>query len=326
MNQQHEAESMFSKYVDNCLEEGPAAMGFLFTKVDRTVLDPAGKFSCFLVDCCLDCCLTESEKNVTFAENGILHSGLLKRILTIAQDFSYPLTAESQLRVIDYIFRSWNSSVEVVCHEAVDIFFTLLSNHCLVCSKCRVRKGCEWSDSLARKLFENESPCRSRYKCLLILFQSYSTYVELISERLVEELYLWISDPGLSVVDRLLPCIAKSKFLKDNFLPQLLDYINALFFKQLNLSMKITSRRYQALVSCIDDPFELCQITALNILKKLPVDESFKLNIYKNETIKMMNSIRSHNTLAAGYRMQVSFSGFSKYPSFICRLTFLVCD
>ncbi|KAE9419708.1 hypothetical protein Angca_005836, partial [Angiostrongylus cantonensis] len=400
---------------------------------------------------------------------------------------------------------------------AVDIFFTLLSNHCLVCSKCRVRKGCEWSDSLARKLFENESPCRSRYKCLLILFQSYSTYVELISERLVEELYLWISDPGLSVViseilsldmvqfsdrweihnnnilsclssqsvgastavkDRLLPCIAKSKFLKDNFLPQLLDYINGnnmvlhcieailsvshflvlshkkcdlyrfwsdyvplntmqyavlhlnvqvrlsawillsehpqrthgfswtdislirvfmttnmteqspavrlkilaglrkiltrmaesseqilkgnedalkqitmyndfisfllllafdsispganfsrrmmalsviqcllvedwlkphgktLFFKQLNLSMKITSRRYQALVSCIDDPFELCQITALNILKKLPVDESFKLNIYKNETIKMMNSIRSHNTLAAGYRMQ----------------------
>ncbi|VDM61131.1 unnamed protein product [Angiostrongylus costaricensis] len=318
MNQLHEAESMFSKYVDKCLEEGPAAMGFLFTKVDRAVLDPVGKFSCFLVDCCLDCCLNESEKNVTFAENGILHSAVLKRILTIAQDFSYPLTAESQLRVVDYIFRSWNSSVEVVCHEAVDIFFMLLSNHCLVCSKCRVSF---WSSSNDVGFLSDEAFIgflvfivgkvangRTLWQgnCLKITLLVVQDRWDLHNNNILSCLSSQSVGASTAVKDRLLPNLAKSKFLKDNFLPQLLDYINPLFYKQLNLSMKLTSRRYQALVSCIDDPFELCQITALNILKKLPVDGSFNYSIYKNETIKMMNSIRSHNTLAAGYRMQFS--------------------
>ncbi|KAJ1364439.1 hypothetical protein KIN20_024539 [Parelaphostrongylus tenuis] len=519
MSQQFdEAEcSSYSKYVDECLERGPSAMGFLLTKVDRGVLDPVERFPCFLIDCCLAYCLRESETNGSFSENAILHSTLIKRILTILQDFSFSLTIESQRDVISYIFRSWNSSIEVVCHEAVDIFFMLLSNHCLVCSTCKARKGCEWSNSLAKKLFENNSPCRSRYKCLLILFQSYSTYIELIDEKLVEELYSFIGDPGLSVViselllmdivefpgrwiihnqlilsclsnesiatstaikDRLLPKLAKSKVLKNEFLPQLLDFMNencmkvhcieailsvcrflilshkkcdsykywsdyvplrtmqyavlhldvqvrlsawillsehpqrthgfsssdillirvflisnmteqspairlkilaglrkilsriaesseqilkgneedlgqvamynsfisfllslafdslspganfsrrimalsivqclfveeslvphqkTLFFDQLNLSTMLTSKWYEALISCIDDPFELCQITALDILKKIPVDDNFNLSLYKEETIKMMKSISSHSTLASGYRIQ----------------------
>ncbi|KAK6017910.1 hypothetical protein OSTOST_16559, partial [Ostertagia ostertagi] len=77
-----------------------------------------------------------------------------------------------------------------------------------------------------------------------------------------------------------------------------------MFFDQLNLPSTVTPSRFAALVSCLDDSFQLCQITALEILKNLPIVEGFDFEAFKSETIDMMRSIRSHNTLATGYRVQ----------------------
>ncbi|VDO76011.1 unnamed protein product [Haemonchus placei] len=77
-----------------------------------------------------------------------------------------------------------------------------------------------------------------------------------------------------------------------------------LFLEQLNLYDTITPHQFAALVSCLDDSFQLCQTTALEILKNLPVVKGFDFMTFKSETIEMMKSIRSHNTLATGYRMQ----------------------
>ncbi|EPB78963.1 hypothetical protein ANCCEY_01918 [Ancylostoma ceylanicum] len=77
-----------------------------------------------------------------------------------------------------------------------------------------------------------------------------------------------------------------------------------LFLEQLNLSDAMTPERFRALLACLDDSFQLCQVMALDILKKIKADESFDFVAFKDETVEMMRSIRSHNTLAAGYRMQ----------------------
>ncbi|KIH59271.1 hypothetical protein ANCDUO_10501 [Ancylostoma duodenale] len=48
-----------------------------------------------------------------------------------------------------------------------------------------------------------------------------------------------------------------------------------LFLEQLNLSNIVTSERFRSLLACLDDSFQLCQIMALDILKKIRTDESF---------------------------------------------------
>ncbi|KJH42417.1 hypothetical protein DICVIV_11602 [Dictyocaulus viviparus] len=131
--------SKYVQFLDDCISRGTVAMGFLFAKVDDSVLSPAGKFSCFLIDCCLYSCLDENEKDGAISSCAILHSAVIKRILTIAQDYSYPLTADAQCRVIAYVFRSWDIPIEVVCHEAVDIFSMLMMNHGLECLECKSR-------------------------------------------------------------------------------------------------------------------------------------------------------------------------------------------
>lgn len=507
----------FGKIVKHCLESDSTGMGFLFTKVDPSVLDAVGDYPCFLVDYCLQRCLDESYKSAGITQNVIFYSAAIKRIMTIVQDFSHVLPSESQQRVVDYVFRSWDFTAEVVCHEAVEIFTMLLSNHSLECVDCRARRGCTWSDSLAKQLFNGESKCRSRFKCLFILLQTYSTYKKLVDEAQLEELYSLMGNPTLSIVisdilsfdlmecsarwhlhvthilkclaselpnvrfavkDRLLPKLIKTKIIKDEFLPQVMermketplqfhcldsllsvsrflilshkrcdsykfwdDYIplntmryavlhssvevrltawtllcehpkrthvptvedmrliraflvtnmteqspairhkiiaglrkilsriaekteqdlkgkgsdsagvevyndflrdvlslafeslanganfprrmmalsilqcfyvedalqpsgKRLFLDQLSLTSTITHERYAALVACLDDSFQLCQITALNILRHLTVNKDFDFERYRRETFEMMNSIRSHNTLAAGYRMQ----------------------
>ncbi|KAK5986010.1 Thyroid adenoma-associated protein [Trichostrongylus colubriformis] len=99
-------------------------------------------------------------------------------------------------------------------------------------------------------------------------------------------------------------------YVKDTMRPngKICDFwapsVSALFFDQLNLCSTVTLRQFATLVSCLDDSFQLCQIMALDILKSLPVVEGFDFDAFKNETIDMMRSIRSHNTLVTGYRMQ----------------------
>ncbi|EYC04484.1 hypothetical protein Y032_0087g2036 [Ancylostoma ceylanicum] len=513
------AESEFdvAKHVDDCIEQGPSGMRFLFKKVDSSILEPVNGYSCFLVDCCLYRCLEESQKTSQVTQSVILCSATIKRIMVIIQDLSFSLSTECQQRVIDYVFRSWDMPMEVVCYEAVDIFGMLLANHSLKCTSCKARVGCEWSDSIAKQLLDGKSSCRSRYKCLLLMLKSYSTYVKLIDQALIEDIYSHIGNATLSVVlsdiisfdleefpdrwddhinhilaclssesnntrnsikDRLLPKLVRTKLLKDEFLPKVLDnmkerplhlhcldsilsitrflvvsnkkcdsykywhdYIplktmryavlhlnvqvrlaawlllsehpqrthalnqndldlirafiltnmteqspairqkilaglrkilarmaetseqvlkgkdddvervrlysdfisflltlafdslssganfsrrmmalsiiqciliedslkangKTLFLEQLNLSDAMTPERFRALLACLDDSFQLCQVMALDILKKIKADESFDFVAFKDETVEMMRSIRSHNTLAAGYRMQ----------------------
>ncbi|XGW22157.1 hypothetical protein V3C99_004832 [Haemonchus contortus] len=497
------------------------SMDFLFTKVSPFILDPVGEYSCFLVDYCLHHYLEESKKTGGVTKDVIFHSMVIKRIMTIIQDFSYSLRAETQHLIIEYVFRSWDFSADVVCHEAVDIFSMLLSNHSLQCADCKMKKGCVWSDSLVMQILQGESECRSKYKCFLILLQTHSTYTKFMDELLLGKLYSLIGSPTLSAVicdilsfdlveapdrwhthvnltlaclssesrevqnavrDRLLPKLVRTKLLKEEFLPLLIeemkgkslqfqclysllcvtrfliishkkcdsykfwnDYVpydamryavlhcdvqvrlaawmllcehpqrthaftiddlqliqvfvktnmleqtpairqkiiagfrqvlcrvaetseqilkgksgnaeqvkiysdfvrsilsisyeslsnganfcrrimalsllqciyvedtmrpngKTLFLKQLNLCDTITPNRFAALVSCLDDSFQLCQTTALEILKNLPVVKGFDFMTFKSETIEMMKSIRSHNTLATGYRMQFYIS------------------
>ncbi|KAK5982604.1 hypothetical protein GCK32_014354 [Trichostrongylus colubriformis] len=245
------------------------SMGFLFAKVNRSILDSVGEYPCFLVDFCLHRCLEESKKIGGVTKDAILCSTLIKRILKIIQDFSYSLKAESQQLIIDYIFRSWDFSAEVVCYEAVDIFSMLLSNHSLQCTGCKMRKGCDWADSLITRILEGESECRSKYKCFHILLRSHATYTKFMDESLLGKLYSLIGNPTLSVVisdilsfdlvetpnrwhmhvtlllsclsstsnevrnavkDRLLPKLIKTKLLKDEFLPLLIEEMKALLY------------------------------------------------------------------------------------------------
>ncbi|WKX91149.1 hypothetical protein Q1695_009746 [Nippostrongylus brasiliensis] len=512
-----QSQKISSKALKRCLANDSTGMGFLFTKVDSSVLNAVGDYPCFLVDFCLHRCLEESAKSSCLTENVIFYSAVIKRILTIAQDFSFALNSETKQRLVDYVFRSWDFTAEVVCHEAVDIFSGILTNHCLNCVECRARKGCPWSDDLANQVFSMESKCRARFKCLLILLESFSTYMKLLDADLLDELYSLIGNPTLAVVisgilsldlscstshwdlhvsyilsslssedneirsavkDRLLPKLIKFKLLKNEFLPMLLDrmkenssqyfcldsllsvarflilsnkkcdsykywydlvpvktmryavlhsnaqvrlaawlllcehpqrthsfseedlllirafivsnmveqqpavrlkvlagirkilsrmaetseqiikregcsaeevqtyngfvrsllslafdslspaanfsrrvmalailkciYIEGvlkpngktLFVDQLHVTNELTLQRYQAVVDCLDDAFQLCQTTALDLLAVLPVDEDFDFSEFKKKTIDMMKSIRSHSTLAAGYRMQ----------------------
>ncbi|CAJ0592500.1 unnamed protein product, partial [Cylicocyclus nassatus] len=504
------------KYVDDCLEKGPAGMHFLFRKVSPLIFEPIKGYPSFLVDCCLYRCLEESERSSQFAQSVILCSATIKRIMTIAQDFSFHLSADCQRRVLDYVFRTWDVIMEVVCYETVDIFEMLLSIHSLKCAKCKARIGCEWTNGIATQLFHGVSSCRSRYKCLLYMLKSYSTYANLIDTALIEDVYSHIGNATLSVAisdiisfdlsenrsrwdlhiqqiisclstnayevrtaikDRLLPKLIRTKLLKDEFLPLVLermknvplhvhcldsllsitrflvisnkkcdsykywnDFISlktmesavlhcsvqvrlaawllltehpqrtkvltevdlslvrafiltnmteqlpairqkilaglrkiltrlaetseqvlkgkdadegrvkrynefisflvslsfdslsceanfdrrimalsiirclfleeslkvhgkVLFLKQLNLPAALNSKRYTALVACLDDSFQLCQIMALDILKNME-PKNFDFDTFKNETMEMMRSVRSHNTLAAGYRTQ----------------------
>ncbi|KAK6727001.1 hypothetical protein RB195_004980 [Necator americanus] len=507
-----------SKYIEECINQGSLGMRFLFKKVDSSVLSSVNGYPCFLIDCCLYRCLEESTMSSQVTQRLISCSTAIKRIMTIVKDLSYPLTAECQQRIIDYVFRSWDVTMEVVCYEAVDIFEMLLANHCMGCTLCKARKGCGWSDSIIKQLTEGASSCRSRYKCLLVMLQSYSTYVKLIDQALIEKIYSLFGNASLSVVlsdiisfdleefpnrwevhvnhildclssesnnvryavkDRLLPKLIRTKLLKDEFLPLLLenmkesylhsqcldsllsvtrfliisnkkcdsykywnDYIplktmcyavlhwniqvrlaawllltehpqrthalqqedvilirafmvtnmteqspairqkilaglrkilsrvaetseqvlkgkdgdveriklynnfisfllslsfeslssganfnrrmmalsiiqcifagdslktngKVLFLEQLNLPAAVTQERFAVLLTCLDDPYQLCQIMVLDILKKIHFDVSFDFIAYKNETVEMMKSIRSHNTLSAGYRMQL---------------------
>lgn len=54
-----------------------------------------------------------------------------------------------------------------------------------------------------------------------------------------------------------------------------IDLVLGLFLDQLSLTSTITHERYAALVACLDDSFQLCQITALNILRHLTVNKDF---------------------------------------------------
>uniref|UniRef100_W6NRG8 tRNA (32-2'-O)-methyltransferase regulator THADA n=1 Tax=Haemonchus contortus TaxID=6289 RepID=W6NRG8_HAECO len=502
-------------------DDAPPSMDFLFTKVSPSILDSVGEYPCFLVDYCLHHYLEESKKTGGVTKDVIFHSMVIKRIMTIIQDFSYSLKPETQHLIIDYVFQSWDFSADVVCHEAVDIFSMVLSNHSLQCADCKMKKGCVWTDSLVMQILQGESECRSKYKCFLILLQTHSTYTRFMDELLLGKLYSLIGSPTLSAVicdilsfdlvetpdrwhthvnltlsclssesrevqnavrDRLLPKLVRVKLLKEEFLPLLIeemkgkslqfqclysllcvtrfliishkkcdsykfwnDYVpydamryavlhcdvqvrlaawmllcehpqrthafsiddlqliqvfvktnmleqtpairqkiiagfrqvlcrvaetseqilkgksgnaeqvkvcndfirsilsisykslsnganfcrrimalsllqciyvedtmrpngKTLFLKQLNLYDTITPHQFAALVSCLDDSFQLCQTTALDILKNLPVVKGFDFVSFKSETIEMMKSIRSHNTLATGYRMQFFIS------------------
>ncbi|KIH56676.1 hypothetical protein ANCDUO_13143 [Ancylostoma duodenale] len=189
-----------AKHMDDCIEQGPSGMRFLFKKVDSSILEPVNGYSCFLVDCCLYRCLEESQKTSQITQSVILCSVTIKRIMVIIQNHSYPLSMECQQRVTDYVFRCWDMPMEVVCYEAVDIFGMLMANHSLKCTNCKARIGCEWSDSIAKQLLEGKSSCRSRYKCLLLMLKSYSTYVKLIDQALIEDIYSHIGNATLSVV------------------------------------------------------------------------------------------------------------------------------
>uniref|UniRef100_A0A1I7X1W3 DUF2428 domain-containing protein n=1 Tax=Heterorhabditis bacteriophora TaxID=37862 RepID=A0A1I7X1W3_HETBA len=439
---------------EKCLEiesKGVCGMGLLFSKVDKVVLGKIASYNCFLIDCCLNRCLNEGAIKTNESKIVILISTTIKRIMTIMhihfiyRDFSHPLPALYYSRLVNYIFRSWDSSIDVVCHESVDTFSLLLSNHSLICEQCRARIGCEWVNCLADQLFVSKSACRSHYKCIFILFRTYSSYLNRLDDSYIANLYLSMGNSSLSVVlsdilafdmmsfgsrwflhitkikdclssdlenvrtaimvdcydneHRLYSLLAISKFTifsqkKFESYKKWTDYISVemiarailhistknisyylnlnlkynryifdlsfeslsfganfgrrimalstikclfkeeslqsngktLFLDRLCMSNWLTSNCFKSLIICLDDPFQICQDAALELLTTLNFQSTFvsyylliflvisvikyvvqDFVSFRNETMVLMKSIRSHNTISSGYRMQVYF-------------------
>ncbi|KAK6056578.1 hypothetical protein COOONC_05917 [Cooperia oncophora] len=364
-----QAEAVPVKLANGSSNDIMASMGFLFKKVNPSVLDPHGEHSCFLVDCCLHPCLENSKKTGGVTKDVILYSTVIKRILTIIQDFSYSLKAESQQLVIDYVFRSWDFTAEVVSDI---ILFDLVESpyrwpthvnftlSCLSSEVSDVRNAVK--DRLFPKLIRTkllkeeflplvieqmkassaghthfsdddlqlirvfvttnmvEQTPAIRQKILAglrkVSFETFTTALPQISLfislhshsvslpmaetseqilkgrggdigqveryndfiRTILQLSFESLSPGANFCRRIMALsILQCFYVEDTMRP----HGKTMFFDQLTLTKTITPHQFAALVSCLDDSFQLCQISALEILKKLPVVEGFDFHAFK---------------------------------------------
>lgn len=110
-------------------------------------------------------CLTEAD--TLDNQLALLISATLKRILTLYRDFSQWLSIETSMKIVDYVFKKWDSAVDVICYESVDSFSLLLDIHNAHCPDCSKRGACQFREDVTTGLLRSPATCRSIFKCIV---------------------------------------------------------------------------------------------------------------------------------------------------------------
>ncbi|CAI4226809.1 unnamed protein product [Auanema sp. JU1783] len=83
--------------------------------------------------------------------------------------------------------------------------------------------------------------------------------------------------------------------------------------KHLELEKELTQDRFFKLLSNLDNEYQICQMTAMKLLRVLYPRENidFDFKKYTEDTLVLINSVRTQDTLASGYRLQYSLINVS---------------
>ncbi|CAI5441962.1 unnamed protein product [Caenorhabditis angaria] len=115
-------------------------------------------------------------------------------------------------------------------------------------------------------------------------------------------------------------CLIELLYTKSNYISN----GKCRFVEYLNLESTLGSNRLKSIQNCLDDSYDLCQKVALVILKNVDFGEtSIDEEAYLKNIEKLMASVKTRNTSAAGYRIRYYIH---KYPTRIQPLLLKFCQ
>lgn len=150
--------------------------------------------------------LDASEKYLNDNDTVIFASATLKRILILIQSAGLPLSTHLENSIILHIRRTWDYTADRVCHDAVDIFTSLIEIHLRTCDECLERPeadshaNCDWINEITQWLLEPTSLCRSRFRCISQLLAQCTTLRLNLGEPFFRRTYPLLSNPSFSSV------------------------------------------------------------------------------------------------------------------------------
>ncbi|CAL2029866.1 unnamed protein product [Caenorhabditis brenneri] len=150
--------------------------------------------------------LDASEQFLNDSDTVTFAAATLKRILILIQNAELEIPNHLQNSIILHIRRTWDYTTDRVCHDAVDIFTTLIEIHLRTCDDCLERPpadshaNCDWINEITQWLLEPTSLCRSRFRCISQLLAQCTTLRLNLGEDFFRRTYPLLSNLQFSSV------------------------------------------------------------------------------------------------------------------------------